>query len=620
MAEPVCEVGLDLAAVSDRSSLNYLEPQLAMMSERPSMRFHAGKGRRRLTVVLPAAVLIVLTSCGDTENDQQGAGAADDFCTAALARVDSFMARVEAERPAPDDARYGGTAVAAGIADLSGGMNAFALQDAASNQHQMFVNQMTLIRYDENLEPEPYLAESWQVSPDGTELTFRLRDDVVWHDGERTDAYDVAFTYLRATDPATGFANAGYWDSYVAGEAGVEVVDSFTVTLRLQPHAEFMDPWRTVAIMPEHLLGDVAPGELAAHPYGSVCPVGNGPFVFVAHRPQESWTFRANPAFSPDLGGRPFLDRYMYRVVPEQSTLLNELRSGGVHLYFLVRPDQAEAVETHAELELMAAPSREVVFVAWNARRPRLSDARVRRALTMGLNREAIVDALLAGHGTVASASVPPFHFAHDGAAGEAVAYDTAAAAALLDEAGWRDRDGDGVRENDEGTPLSITVKTNAGNRLRQDIAEIMQAQLRGIGVEVRPEVVEMGTLMGQVTDPARREFDAFILSWAHEFKVDDSDLFHSQRLDGLYQWSGIESPTLDRYLDTLPLLIDRDEARPVWQAYQRALVEEQPYTFLYYPDHLNGLRRSLRGVEADERGTWLTVHEWWLDRSADGG
>lgn len=557
----------------------------------------------------------LLAACGDGTEADRAVAAGDDFCERTRASVEAFMARAEAEYPVPDDARYGGRAAVGGIGPLSGGMNAFALQNSASNQHQMFVNQMTLLRYDDALQPEPWLAESWTVADDGSTLTFRLRGDVLWHDGERLDAHDVAFTYLRASDPATGFPNAAYWDYYEAGDAGVEVVDSLTVTFRLRPHADFLDPWRTVAIMPEHLLGDVAPADLGQHPYGT-CPVGSGPFVFESYRPQESWTFRANPAFSPSLGGRPFLDRYVYRVIPEQNTLLNELRSGGIDVYYLVLPDQIAAIEADASLELRVSPSREFVFVAWNARREQLSDARVRRALARGLDREAIVDALTGGYGVVAQASVPPFHFAYDPTAGERASFDRAAARALLDEAGWIDRDGDGVRENEAGVPLAISVKTNAGNRLRQDIAEIMQAQLAEIGVSVRPEIVEMGTLMGQVTDPAVRDFDAFILSWAHEFKVDDIDLFHSARIEAPYQWSGVQSTELDRYLDTLQLVVDRDEARPLWQAYQRALVEVQPYTFLYYPANLNGVRRSLRGATMDERGTWLNVREWWVEPS----
>src|SRR5690606_10214683 len=128
-------------------------------------------------------------------------------------------------------------------------------------------------------------------------------------------------------------------------------------------------------------------------------------------------------------------------------------------------------------------------------RRPQLADARVRRALTMGTNRQEVVDAILRGYGAVAHSSVPPFHWAYDPEL-ESLSYDPEGAAALLEEAGWVDRNGDGVRENADGERLSITVKYNQGNQIRQDVAEIMQAQLGDIGVEIEPMVVEWGTLL----------------------------------------------------------------------------------------------------------------------------
>ena len=262
-----------------------------------------------------------VAACGGDGGDEAGsASAAGDFCAEVTPRVEAWLAEARDAAQAPDDERYGGTVVVAGIGEASAGMNAFVSGDYASRQHQQFVNLMPLIHYDEDLEPMPWLAESWEVSEDGTELTFHLRDDVVWHDGEPTDAEDVAFTYARITDPAVGFPNAGFWKHYVKGAEGVEVLDARTVRMRLEPHADFIDPWRTVGIMPEHLLGDVPVEELGQHPFGTRCPVGNGPFVFQEHRPQDRWVFDANPAFPGELGGRPFLDRYVFRIIPEQTT------------------------------------------------------------------------------------------------------------------------------------------------------------------------------------------------------------------------------------------------------------------------------------------------------------
>ncbi len=286
--------------------------------------------------ILAAGAAVVLGACGGGEGgvsrearpwmleaSLSEAGAGIPFCEDVTARVSAFMAQFEGQMS--PSTRYGGTVVVGNIGEIPAGMNGLISTDVTASQHQSFVNLMTLVQYDENLDPMPYLAESWEVSNDKTEITFHIRDDVYWHDGELTDAYDVAYTFKRAIDPETAFPNAAYWTHYDRGPEGVEVVDSFTVKFRMRPHADYIDPWRATAIMPEHLLGDVPSTMLRQHPYGTVCPVGNGPFIFVEHREAASWTFQANPAFPAGLGGRPYLDRYVYRVITEQTTLLTEL-------------------------------------------------------------------------------------------------------------------------------------------------------------------------------------------------------------------------------------------------------------------------------------------------------
>ncbi len=562
---------------------------------------------------LVVGLALALAACGRGGEPERYPIAADPFCQQVMPRVEAFLARARAENPAPDYESYGGRVVVAAIGELRDGMMVLTTTDHGSTQHQQFVNLMPLIEYDEALQPRPYLAESWEIAPDLTEITFHLRRDVFWHDGEPTTARDVAFTYLRATDPETLFPNAAYWAHYVPGEEGVEVVDDWTVKVRMRPHAEFMDPWRTLAILPEHLLGDVPPAALREHPYGSRCPVGNGPFVFREHRDQERWVFSANPAFPPDLGGRPYLDTYVYRVVPDESTLLNELLAGSVDVFVAPRPDQARQILADEDLKLVSAPFRDFVFAGWNARRPQLADARVRRALTLGTDRQQIVDALLEGYGRVANSTLLPAHWAYDSLQASALPYDPAAARALLDEAGWSDRDGDGVREGPGGTRLAIELLYNQGNQARKRIAEIMQMQLRDIGVEVTPQVLEWGALIDKISNPQDRDFDGVVLAWVGEFRVDDTGLFHSAHVDGPNAYSGTRNPELDRLLDTLGVITDREAAIPLWRRYEQVLAQEQPYTFLYFRDRLMGVRRTVQGMVLDARGEWVNVRDWWV-------
>ena len=286
-------------------------------------------------------------------------------------------------------------------------------------------------------------------------------------------------------------------------------------------------------------------------------------------------------------------------------------------MFIAPAPDQAQQILDASHLELLRFPFRNYIFVAWNSRRPNLTDARVRRALTMGTDRATIVESILRGYGTVANSGVPPFHWAFDEDVAEGIAYDPAGAMALLEQAGWTDRDGDGIRENAQGEDLAISVKYNDGNQSRQGVAEIMQAQLAQIGVAVTPEVVEWATLLQQINTPDLRDFDGVVMGWVVEFKLDDIDLFHSDRIDQPYAWSGTNNPVIDRLLVELSATTDRAEGERLWAEYQAAILEEQPYTYFYFPDRIDGVNRRLRGLEMDARGEWQNFREWYIDPAA---
>jgi peptide/nickel transport system substrate-binding protein len=559
---------------------------------------------------------LLAAACGG-EGSGGAVASSDPFCQEVLPAVEAFMAEAGQRYPVPDDERYGGTAVAAAGVELADGMNAAVVAAYEAAQHQQFVHLMTLLDYDEEFEPRPYLAESWEVAPDTTSITFHIRRDVLWHDGEPTDAHDVAFTYRAVTDPATGFANSTYWESYDRGPDGVEVVDDFTVVIRLRPHAQFLDAWRTVGILPEHLLGEVAPEALRQHPFGTQCPVGNGPFVFASHSPQQQWVFEANPAFPAALGGRPFLDRYVYRVIPEPTTLLAELLTENIDIYEQPSPDQAQRIIDDPNTELYQFMGRDYVFIAWNSRRPQLADARVRRAITMGTNRAEIVEVIQQGHAMVANSTIPPIHWAFDPETAPAVPYDPDGARALLDEAGWRDRDGDGVREKEDGTRLSISIKYHPGNQRRRDMVGAVQAQLAEIGIEVRQQVVEWTTLLQQIMNPDVRDFDGVVMGMSADFKHDDTGLFHSEHVDQPMAWSGTSNPEIDRLLEELSRTTDRAAAMPLFAEYQAELAREQPYTFFYFAERMSGVNKRLRGVVMDARGEWVGIRDWYIDPAA---
>jgi peptide/nickel transport system substrate-binding protein len=507
----------------------------------------------------------------------------------------------------PEGERYGGTAVVAIAADIAD-MNPLTMTETMGQNISEFVLFVPVITYDENFEPIPALARSWEVNADSTLLTFHLRDDVFWHDGVKTTAYDLAYSYDMARNPETGFPNTAYWTHYGAGE----VVDSFTFRVALRPHAQFLDAWHTFPPVPKHILGDTPAAQLRQHPFNTQNPVGNGPFKFASREPGQSWTFEANPNHPAELGGRPYLDRVVFRVIPEPTTAMTELSTGNVD--FLVMPpyQHAEMVEASPTAHVVSYPDRAFVLLGWNQRRPPFEDVRVRRALTMALDRQQIVDAVLYGYGSLANATVPAFFWQFDAQAGADLTYNQQAALDLLAQAGWT-RGPDGKLQNASGQPLRFTLSTNHGNPTRADIVAIVQAQLAQIGVDVQIQIIEFSTLLDRINNPQTRDFDAVLMGWRTEFRIDDSDLFHCEKRNEPYQWVGHCDERLDALMDTLPLIANQTEALPLWHQYQKLLVEQQPYTFIYFSERIHGIHDRLRNVNPDARGDWVGLARWWI-------
>ncbi len=568
--------------------------------------------------IRPLRLLVVGLACaliacgGDDARPQPGPftlSADDPFCRPVVERVTAYYQAQSLAHPLPADPRYGGTVVVAGGGDLRGGLNGLSTSDLSTQETEAFLFHVTLVRFGADLKPEPYLAREWTLDQGGRGVTFVLRDDVVFHDGEPVTARDVAFTLRRAMDPAVGYPNGGWFALY--DPDGIEVIDDHTIHLGFEPHAEALDPWASLAIMPEHLLGDVAPADLADHPFGTQCPVGAGPYLFEAYRPGDQWVLRANPAFPESLGGRPFIERFVYRVITDTPTRLAELLAGGADVALQLEPAQGEALSSRDDVELRVLDQRGYSFIGWNTRLPGLDDPRVRRAITMALDRQGLVRTLRGEYGQVTETAVPEFHWAFDDAlAGPD--YDPSAAITLLEDAGWTDRDGDGVRENTAGDELRFEVVTNP-NPEREGTVQVLMEQLATVGIAIVPEILDFGPLQDRVMNPGQRDFGGFIMTWSNDFNINEYDLFHSSAAAASpYGWSGLSDAKLDRLLEALPRTLDRTEARPLWREYQQRIIELQPFTYLYVSQRLNGIDARLGGVVMDLRGELLSAPTWY--------
>ncbi|HKK09059.1 MAG TPA: ABC transporter substrate-binding protein, partial [Gemmatimonadota bacterium] len=385
--------------------------------------------------------------------------------------------------------------------------------------------------------------------------------------------------------------------------------DPHTVRFRIRPYSQFLFGWTQVPVLPAHVLEDVPDSALATHPFGTSAPVGDGPFRFVRHDQGDRWVFEANPDFPAELGGRPYVDRLVYRVIPDEATALAELARGDVDLLLDLPPQDVERVRSESATRLLTFPASTYAFVAWNTRRPLFSDVRVRRALTMAIDRRAMLEAVRHGLGSVATGPLGPWHWAYD-SAWRPIPFDPDSAEALLAASGWRDTDGDGVRDRD-GRPFRFTLLL-PDVQVRQDMGVMMQADLKKVGVDLRPATRDFATLAGAIQD-ASRPYDAFLLSWSEDLVIDDRDYWACDRKDGPLQFSGWCDPTLDAVMDSIPAALDRAVKRRLLRTYARTVERAQPYTFLFNEDRAVGVRTGLEGVEMDVRGELRTARSWWL-------
>jgi peptide/nickel transport system substrate-binding protein len=501
--------------------------------------------------------------------------------------------------------RRGGTLISAESADFDA-LNPLVSTDFDTNECMRFLLFMTLTQYGEDMELQPYLAESWELAPDGLSLTYHLRKDVTWHDGTPTTADDVKFTYERSIDPKVAFANVATYQYYKSAE----VLDRYTIRFTFtKPFAEQVEGMTLLPIVPKHLLEKVPPEQIKNAAFNRN-PVGNGPYKFVRWKANEEIVLEANDAFSPTLGGRPYIDRVVFRVIPEQTTQVTMLLTGQLDLMRAVPPQDGKRVEASDRARLVTYPNRAYTFIAWNERLPMFKTAKERTALTLAVDRKAMVDALLYGYGEVAVSHSFSTSWARDPSI-QPLPYDPEKAKQLLAEEGWRDTNGDGILDRD-GKKFEFDLVTNKGNDIRADNTVMVKSDLAKIGVVARPVLREWTVLLEEVE---RKEYQAWLSGWVVDFTYDPRDLFHSEAIEGKYNMVSFSNPKADSLIDLGTSLTSREEAKPVWAEFQRLLAEEQPYTFLYLLKERVGISRRVQGVKGmDARSHIFGLRHWWIE------
>lgn len=478
--------------------------------------------------------------------------------------------------------------------DLESG-NPLVTVHSLSRQIQRYALFVTLARYDSALSPAPYAARRWEWSADKRALTLHLVTALRWHDDSLTTARDVAFTIDAARDPATGYWRAA--DLSSVDSVAVENDSTATIHFRT-PQTAFPLILCELPILPVHLLGKTPHGDMKRAAF-NMAPVGNGPYRFVDRRAGARWTFRRNDEFPTELGGPPHLAGVVIAVVDEPTTKFAGLASGDLDIAGIA-PTMAHLASRDRSLRVVDYPILFTTGITFNVHKPPFDDARVRRAISLSIDRDRILQAALAGYGTPAAGPVPPESPLSLGAK---PVRDTALADSLLDAAGKK-RDGSGRR-----FAFDLMTVGSGDNALEQ----LVQADLEQRGIHVNIRQVELGTFLTEARAGTKR-FDALVAGVPGDVSLSFlTSMFETRQAGGALDYSGFHSPVLDALFSDARAA-QTDQARiEAWRNAQRLLASEMPVAWIYHSRGLQGISARLHNVKMDLRGEMPTLARWSL-------
>jgi len=449
------------------------------------------------------------------------------------------------------------------------------------------------------------------ISRDGTLFTVKLRPGVTWHDGQPFTARDVMFTWKTIMNPAvTAFSTVGF-DQI----ADMWAADDTTLKWKMkQPYAPIADILADMFVVPEHVLGRSA--DINKDEFNTRRPIGTGPFKFVSRAAGDHIMLEANGAYH---GPGPYIDRLIFKYVPDLTVLFTQLKTGEIDVTGLqgIPVDLYPEAKTLTSINLYVDPSTSYETIAPNHLLPMFKDKRMRQALYLAMDKKPIVEKIWLGLAPEAESYVPPQSWAYNPKIKGRHTYDPERAKTLLDEIGWK-VGADGIRVKG-GTRLSFENACTAGNKQREQIQQLLQQQWRQVGVEMKINNKPAAVLFGDFYRMSK--FETIVIGMAMGSDPEHSFRLHSKYIPakgGMGRNSvASESPEIDRLLEAGVRDIDREKRKKAYFRLQEVYADELPYLPIFHYVNIRGTRKGVQGFAPNsnmQEYSWNT-NEWWIKK-----
>ena len=497
----------------------------------------------------------------------------------------------------------GGTLVDALSGEPSGLIAMMAGESSASAIASNIFN--SLLKYDKNLELTGELAQSWDVSSDQKTITFHLKPNLKWADGQPLTSEDVLFTWKTVTDDKT---RSPYGADYkLVKRAEAPDSNTFKVTYA-QPYAPALDSWSGLHILPKHLLKDQ---DINNTPF-SRNPVGSHYYQLDQWKKGESLSLKRNPNATQ---GQAKIDHLVSRIIPDRAAQFLELMADNIDSMSLNSIQHARIFPSRPDLTAKIAEYKELgnsyTYLGFNLKHRPFDDVRVRQAINYAIDKQEIIDGVLLGLGLpVASPYKPGTRWSNPKL--QPYPYDPHKAIALLKEAGFEDHDHDGILDRD-GQPLSFEILTNQ-NKEREMSAVLVQRRLKEIGIDVKIRVVEWATFISRFIKTG--DFNVVLLGWGLGLEPDQFNIWHSsQQAPGQFNFIGYNNPKVDKLLEAGRLELNPDKRMKIYHEFSEILLEDSPVVYLFAGYGLPAIHKRVKGIDdpAPPAGIGHNSYEWYI-------
>lgn len=470
--------------------------------------------------------------------------------------------------------------------------------------------------FDCSLKKQPGIATEWSWSEDGKVLSMTLRDDIKWEDGTPVTVDDLVFTYDLIADPQVASPRISAIQR-MSPEGRPKVIDANRIEWHFTEAYDRdtqMAHASITSFVPKHKLEGADRPTLRGHAM-SKKPLSYGPWRLAQWEPGNTIVLEPNPHFTGPSSENPKLNRVIFRILPEYSTRLIELKRGKIDMMQGVNVSDADGLrKEHPEIRLVRRGWRSNDYIAWNLKNPLFEDVRVRRALAHAVDIDDMIGKLLTSETgeSYARRSIGTITPALCGVHNDDVTpypYDPEKARALLAEAGWTDTNGDGILDKD-GKRFEFTLSTNTGNKRRADIQILFQAQLERIGIRVNLEKQESNAFFENMR---KKQYDAAVAGWSAGLFVDPTTIWSCDTEDKKYEFNFVSycNPEVDALMNQGLRTPDPRDAAPIWKEVQAKIYEDQPYLFLWWQDEIVAIHDRFQNTKIDVLSSLNDLHQW---------